>query len=196
VSVIFKPPGSNLLDSKAQAWINPVNCAGAMGKGLALIFKERFPENLRIYQKACSRRELLPGHFLAVATGSEGPAYIVNLATKDHWRDPSRLDWVARGAERVRIWAEGKGIQSVACPALGSGLGGLEWEEVKCALTVAFDDSRVLFEVHEPHEAHKKTFRATPSSPHDSAELPQTTPIQPAVEQPARRIVFRKTPRP
>lgn len=149
--------------SKAQVLVNPVNCVGVMGKGLALIFRQRFKDNLLAYQFACSSRQLKPGFFLAVETGQDTPSHIVNLATKDHWRDSSRLEWVVQGADRLKAWAELNGVRSVACPALGAGEGGLPWAQVKSALASAFANSHIEFEVYEPHGLVSTPLLETPT---------------------------------
>jgi O-acetyl-ADP-ribose deacetylase (regulator of RNase III) len=188
MSIVFKPPGDDILATRAQVLINPVNCVGVMGKGLALEFKNRFPENFNVYQLACNRRELRPGHLLVVPTGNTGLTHIINLATKDHWRDPSKLSWVVQGAREVRLWAEENGIESVACPALGSGQGKLPWSDVRAVLESEVTDSSVRFEVHEPHELlleTKKESAVVPPSP------PQMAPTGPS-DSPAKRLIFRK----
>ena len=42
----------NLLESNAQALVNTVNTVGVMGKGIASMFKQQFPENFKRYAKA------------------------------------------------------------------------------------------------------------------------------------------------
>lgn len=186
MSISFKSVNDDLFESSAQAWVNPVNCVGVMGKGLALMFQKRFPYNLLQYQRACMERVLRPGHFLAVENRGSGPACIINLATKDHWREPSKLDWVAQGARRMRIWAEEKAISSVACPALGSGEGGLPWAQVKAELLIAFKDSTVNFEVYEPKGVSLKPLLETKEN--NLQGPPLSFDLQPAVR---RKIFFR-----
>lgn len=212
MTILFHPPGSDLLICDAEVLVNPVNCVGTMGRGLALAFKERFPENCRIYQRACKRGELRPGHLIAIETGLSRPTHIVNLATKDHWKDRSKIEWVSDGASRLKDWAQANGVQSVACPALGAGLGGVSWQLVRAALLDVFTNSTVEFNVFEPHEPELKPLRATavavgdeqaaaharvaepketPATPH-SAD-PATSTSRPA-DQRAPRIQFRRRP--
>ena len=116
---------------KVEALVNPVNCIGVMGRGLALRFKELYPDNFRAYAAACQRGEVQPGRMFVFETGLDYPRYILNFPTKAHWRDASRLEDIEAGlaalAEEVRV----RGIRSIAIPALGCGLGGLEWSEVR-----------------------------------------------------------------
>lgn len=156
----------SLFDTEADAIVNTVNCVGVMGKGLALEFKKRFPGNNDSYAAACRRGELVPGGLHVVDLGPDrqpGQArWIVNLATKDHWRDPSKLEWVVRGVELLSKWAAEHDVRSIACPALGSGLGGLPWEDVRRACETAFGGSPVelkLFAPQGPTPAAKPAWR-------------------------------------
>ena len=121
----------NLFDSNAQALVNPVNLVGAMGKGLALEFKARFPGLLESYRADLASSRLAVGLVSRYLTGLELPHTLYLFPTKRHWKDKSRLEDIVSGlfslAERIRTDA----ITSVAVPALGCGLGGLEWNAVK-----------------------------------------------------------------
>src|SRR4051794_5635948 len=105
----------NLLDADVQAVVNTVNTVGVMGKGIALMFKERFPENFKAYEAACKRKELAIGKmFVTESLELNGPRWIVNFPTKAHWRFPSRLDWIKSGMEDLRRVISEKGIKSIA----------------------------------------------------------------------------------
>lgn len=114
-----------------DAIVNPVNCVGVMGKGLALAFKRRYPENFTSYAAACKGHLLRPGGILVHDNVEGPPRYIINLATKHEWHQPSKIDWVAEGTRSMMIWAQDNHISSIACPALGAGLGQLPWEPVR-----------------------------------------------------------------
>jgi O-acetyl-ADP-ribose deacetylase (regulator of RNase III) len=122
----------NLLDAKTEALVNTVNTVGVMGKGIALMFKEAFPENFLNYEAACKRNEISVGHmFVTERRNLIGPKWIINFPTKKHWRHPSKLEWITAGLEDLkRIIAE-RDIRSVALPPLGSGNGGLDWLDVR-----------------------------------------------------------------
>lgn len=124
----------DLFASGAEAIINPVNCVGVMGKGLALAFKQRHPANFRAYKQACDTGELKPGRLLIVETGQMQPRLIINFPTKRHWRAKSRLDDVAAGLRTLKSEVQRHRISSLAIPALGAGLGGLDWAEVRAAI--------------------------------------------------------------
>ena len=125
---------------KVEALVNPVNCVGVMSRGLALRFKELYPDNFRAYAAACQRGEVRPGRMFVFETGLDYPRYILNFPTKAHWREASRLEDIEAGlaalAEEVRV----RGIRSIAIPALGCGLGGLEWSAVRPKVKAALAD--------------------------------------------------------
>lgn len=122
----------NLLEAEVEAVVNTVNTVGVMGKGIALMFKERYPDNFKAYAAASKRDEVQTGRMFVTASPElTGPRWIINFPTKQHWRSPSRLGWIIDGlADLRRVIAE-KGIRSIAIPPLGSGNGGLEWESVR-----------------------------------------------------------------
>lgn len=123
----------NLLESGADAIVNTVNCVGVMGKGIALQFRQAWPENFREYRKACEHGEVRLGRMFIVATGQLPPAprFIVNFPTKDHWKSHSRIEDIERGLEDLVAQVRALGIRSIAVPPLGCGLGGLDWNEVR-----------------------------------------------------------------
>ena len=135
--------GGNLFETGASVIVNPVNTVGVMGKGLALEFLRRYPENFRHYAAACARKRLKPGGILVFGPQTRAPRYIANLATKDHWRNPSKLEYVERGMADLALWLSQnvalKQVDSIAIPALGCGLGGLEWNEVLPVIRTALD---------------------------------------------------------
>src|SRR5271167_400618 len=94
----------NLLDADVDALVNTVNTVGVMGKGVALMFKEAFPENFAIYEEACKRKEVRLGHVLAVRRDDlYGPKWIINFPTKGHWRYPSKIEWIEDGLKDLRV---------------------------------------------------------------------------------------------
>src|SRR5205807_1442065 len=122
----------NLLDADAEALVNTVNTVGVMGKGIALMFKEAFPENFKAYERACKEKRVQLGKmFVTEREDLLGPKWIINFPTKGHWKYPSQIKWIEEGlADLVRVMEEKK-IRSIAIPPLGSGNGGLKWTEVR-----------------------------------------------------------------
>jgi O-acetyl-ADP-ribose deacetylase (regulator of RNase III) len=122
----------DILESHAEALVNTVNCVGIMGRGIALQFKNKFPENFSAYAAACESGEMRPGRMFVFPTGwVTGPKYIINFPTKRHWRGKSRLEDIESGLVALRAEIERRGITSIAIPPLGSGLGGLDWKQVR-----------------------------------------------------------------
>ncbi|NRB42448.1 MAG: macro domain-containing protein [Pseudomonadales bacterium] len=122
----------NLLDSPAEALVNTVNTVGVMGKGIALMFKERFEKNMLDYAKACKNGEVVTGTMFVTETGElMGPKWIVNFPTKRHWRTKSKIEWVIDGLHYLRRFILENQVSSIAVPPLGAGNGGLKWSEVK-----------------------------------------------------------------
>lgn len=131
----------NLLASNAEALVNTVNCVGFMGKGIALQFKQAFPENFRVYERACRAGEVRPGRMLVVSTGAlVGPKFIINFPTKRHWRGASRLEDIEDGLRALVPELRRLGISSVAVPPLGCGNGGLEWTVVRPLIVRALSE--------------------------------------------------------
>ena len=119
----------NLFDADVEALVNAVNTVGVMGKGIALAFKTAFPENFRAYATACRAGEVEVGRMFVTERRdiADGPRWIVNFPTKQHWRDPSRIEWIEAGLADLRTFLVQRRVGSIALPALGSGNGGLEW---------------------------------------------------------------------
>lgn len=150
-SNIIKLIRGNIFDSKCEAWVNPVNCMGAMGAGLALKFKEKFPGNYRHFNKACRGCNILPGTIVKYNTDKEEPEYILNLTTKDHWENYSKLEYIISGMKALIQAIQFYDIESIAIPALGCGLGGLQWRDVKPIIENAFTDMNdLIVEIYEP----------------------------------------------
>lgn len=142
----------NLLDAEVEAVVNTVNTVGVMGKGIALMFKETFPENFKRYEAACKAKEIQVGHmFVTERRELMGPKWIVNFPTKKHWRQPSKMEWVVEGLKDLRAFIQDKDIRSIAIPPLGSGNGGLEWPDVRAEIERALADLEgVDIVVYEP----------------------------------------------
>jgi O-acetyl-ADP-ribose deacetylase (regulator of RNase III) len=134
----------------AEAIVNPVNCVGVMGKGLALQFKRRLPVNYGQYRLACEAGEVKPGE-MHVSENEGGYRWIVNFPTKRHYRSKSRIEDVRSGLTGLRALIERHEIGSIAVPALGSGLGGLEWSVVRGDIAEALADlDHTAVRVYEP----------------------------------------------
>ena len=162
----------DILAEDAEALVNTVNCVGVMGLGIALQFKKAFPENFRVYADACARGEVRPGRmFLFETRQLTNPRYIINFPTKRHWRGNSRIEDIDAGLKALAKVIRERDIRSIAVPPLGSGLGGLEWSDVRPRIEKALRGFNnldvVVFEPRGAPEAERMV---------RSREVPKMTP--------------------
>ena len=148
----------NILTEDSEALVNTVNCAGVMGRGIALQFKNTFPENFRVYAAACKRGEVQPGRMFVFENDNLAhPRYIINFPTKRHWRGKSRIEDIDAGLVALETEIKSRNIRSVAIPPLGSGLGGLDWKVVKKHIERALSGiEEVRIVVYEPGGASEE----------------------------------------
>jgi O-acetyl-ADP-ribose deacetylase (regulator of RNase III) len=142
----------DILADDAEALVNTVNCVGIMGRGVALQFKNAFPSNYDAYEKACERQDVQPGRMFVFENKKlTNPRYIINFPTKRHWRGKSRIEDIEAGLRSLVTEIKSKCIRSVAIPPLGSGLGGLDWMEVRPRIVNALREvADVKVTVYEP----------------------------------------------
>ena len=117
----------NIFNSSCEFLVNPVNCVGVMGKGLALEFKNKYPLNFQKYKAFCDNASFHIGNLLIVPVDNK---FIVNFPTKKHWKNKSDLEFIKIGLEELKVAIKDFNIKSIAIPKLGCGLGGLDWNEV------------------------------------------------------------------
>jgi O-acetyl-ADP-ribose deacetylase (regulator of RNase III) len=145
----------DILKCEADALVNTVNCVGVMGRGLALQFKNVYPDNFKAYMAACKREAVRPGRMFVYETGHlMSPRFIINFPTKRHWRDKSRIEDIESGLADLAKVIRDLELRSVAVPPLGCGLGGLDWNDVRSHIERALGnlaDVQVL--VFEPNGA-------------------------------------------
>ena len=139
----------NIFHSDCEALVNPVNCFGVMGKGLAADFKNHFPDNHGEYLRACDKKKIRAGVLLPF---EEQGRWIINFPTKRHWKNPSLIEDIRAGLESLKTLLIDKRITSIAMPALGCGLGGLRWKDVKRLIEDSFFGwpNNIKIEVYEP----------------------------------------------
>lgn len=144
----------NIFESEATALVNPVNCVGIMGRGLALQFKRKYPNNFERYCIACARNQVRPGQAHVFRVPGPQSRWIVNFPTKRHWRHPSQIEDIDSGLLDLSLICRSYPIPSIAIPPLGCGLGGLPWPDVKRLIVRRLENlesTRVL--VYEPRTA-------------------------------------------
>jgi O-acetyl-ADP-ribose deacetylase (regulator of RNase III) len=142
----------NLLEADVDALVNTVNTVGVMGKGIALMFKEAFPENFRAYAAACKMGEVQIGRmFVTERSDLVGPRFIINFPTKKDWKHPSKLEWVEEGLAALNYEITARGIRSIAIPPLGAGNGGLDWyKRVRPLIERTLSDVAADIVIYEP----------------------------------------------
>lgn len=156
----------DILRVEAEALVNTVNCVGIMGRGVALQFKKAFPENFKAYVAACERQDVRPGRMFVFETGYVGnPKFIINFPTKRHWRGKSRMEDIESGLLALADVIRERNIRSIALPPLGSGLGGLNWPDVRRRIEALAEQlPSVTFAVFEPRTDRDDAL-ASPAGP-------------------------------
>ena len=145
--------------ARADAVVIPVNTAGGAGAGVAAQARATWPANFYAYREWC-RGNVMPGecyvHDRGAATASK-PRYIVNAATKAHWRMPSEIAWIRRALKRIRSWAtDREEVRTIVMPALGCGLGKLAWADVQPVMIEVLEDVKLAAIVFEPQTQERK----------------------------------------
>lgn len=144
----------NLFNSNCKTLVNTVNCVGIMGKGVALDFKNRYPQMYKEYVTLCRDKKVKPGvpYYYSDLCGVS----IINFPTKDHWRSPSKLSYIVNGLKWFRKNYIELGIESVAFPPLGCGNGGLPWTIVGPIIFFMLHDLPIKIEVYAPYGTPKE----------------------------------------
>ena len=136
----------DIFKSQAQTITNPVNCVGVMGKGLALAFKNAYPRSFNEYRKLCSVGTLRPG---VPCLSNADIRAILLFPTKDHWRNPSEIEYIEDGLKFLAEHYQEMDIESLALPKLGAGLGGLPWAAVRSLIVKHLGALPICVEVYE-----------------------------------------------
>jgi O-acetyl-ADP-ribose deacetylase (regulator of RNase III)/uncharacterized protein YwgA len=171
----------NILESKAQTLVNTINCVGVMGKGIALEFKNLFPEMFKDYEQRCRRGEVMLGKpYLYKALF---PPWILNFPTKGHWRSVSNLHDIVRGLNYLIKHYKEWGVTSIAVPPLGCGNGQLEWRIVGPTLYRYLNELDIAVELYAPHgtphEELKPEFLSKETGADDSDSMPAPQFVKP-----------------
>lgn len=151
----------NLLESNVSALVNTVNTVGIMGKGVALQFKNQFPNNFKEYTKACKAKTIDIGKLLVVEDSSllYGEKIIINFPTKTSWRKTSEYTYIEEGLKNLVEIIEERKIKSIALPPLGAGNGGLDWTRVKVILEKYLNEIDCDVYVYEPNYEIKEMMK-------------------------------------
>ncbi len=138
-----------------EALAHGCNCAGAMGKGIAVEFRARFPEMYEEYKRRCADGRFKPGDVFAWRADRQT---VYNLGTQRTWRTGAELDAIERSARGMVELAEKSGISKIGLPRIGAGLGGLPWAQVRALLAElggGTDVELIVFEEFEPVGARR-----------------------------------------
>jgi O-acetyl-ADP-ribose deacetylase (regulator of RNase III) len=141
----------DIFNTDCECIVNPVNCVGVMGKGLALEFKKRFPQYYTVYKKLCRDGQVIPGRPMKHSF----PNYekdILSFPTKDHYKDPSKLEYIAKGLQMFADNYYQLGIKSIAFPALGCGCGGLNFDDVYRLMKLYLEPLPIECEIYFPRD--------------------------------------------
>jgi len=160
--IVFKK--GDLLSAQVEALVNTVNTVGVMGKGIALQFKNRFPNNFKSYKKACKEGTFKPGQVLVFREGDlMDSKIIINFPTKAHWRGDSKYEYIASGLVALKEAIISNGIKSIAIPPLGCGNGGLNWQKVKAMMVTELSDLDCEIQIFQPNEVIKEMLKSEAS---------------------------------
>ncbi len=142
--ITIAPPGSSIFNSITSMIVIPVNCVGVMGAGLAKEYANRHPEGLEAYRAACALRAIMPGRSYRYGRRT------IFAATKLDWRNPSKEEWVAGCLKDILAISALAGDAWVDIPALGCGLGKLDWDWFQVAVKEVLGRSEANFVLHPP----------------------------------------------
>jgi len=147
----------DFFDYKADIRINTVNCVGVMGAGVALEFKNRYPDMFKEYVNVCKNNDIYPGKpHVWEAYDLFSRCTIINLPTKIHWKNPSEYEYIEKDLVWLRNFLKEKNEEVVVTlPALGCGHGGLNWGIVKSMICNYLNDINAKILVFEPSASNK-----------------------------------------
>lgn len=136
----------DILESNADVLVNPVNCQGIMGAGLALQFRKKYPEMFKSYFRYCMKGKLRLGGLFEYRLHYEdrGQKIIICFPTKNKVEESSKLLYIEMGIVTLIQRFEHIGITTIAIPKLGCGLGGLQWKDVNALLKYYLVDRALL----------------------------------------------------
>ena len=138
----------NIFNTKAQTIVNTINCVGVMGKGIALVFKLRYPQMFDLYTEYCKSKLIGIGK-LWLYKGEANAPWVLNFPTKFHWKYPSKMEYLEKGLQKFVDTYKEKGITSVAFPMLGTHNGGLDKNEVLSLMESYLSQCDIPIEIYE-----------------------------------------------
>lgn len=151
----FQLTPGDILKDDSEAIVNTVNCVGVMGRGIALQFKNAWPENFKSYEAACKREEVQPGRMFVFDTGQlTSPRYIVNFPTKRHWRGKGRIQGIGSGLTALVAEIQQRGMRGLLDPTISL----LEVHKLMYFMQVAGEPLRLKY-VRAPYGPYAENLR-------------------------------------
>jgi O-acetyl-ADP-ribose deacetylase (regulator of RNase III) len=138
--------GDLFADDSIRARAHGCNCAGAMGAGIAVAFKKRWPAMYEEYRLRCEQGRFQPGD---VFVWEDANDVVYNLGTQAHWRADATLPAIETSVRWMLDDAAQRGLEAVAIPQVGAGLGGLDWPDVRALFVQLGEASKVELSVVE-----------------------------------------------
>lgn len=138
----------NIFNTKAQTIVNTINCVGVMGKGIALVYKLRYPKMFDLYSEYCKSKLIGIGKLWLYKGEPEAP-WVLNFPTKFHWKYPSKMEYIEKGLQKFVETYKDKGITSIAFPMLGTHNGGLNKDEVLSLMQQYLSQCDIPIEIYD-----------------------------------------------
>lgn len=138
----------NIFNTKAQTIVNTINCVGVMGKGIALVYKLRYPKMFDLYSEYCKSKLIGIGK-LWLYKGEPKAPWVLNFPTKFHWKYPSKMEYIEKGLQKFVETYKDKGITSIAFPMLGTHNGGLNKDEVLSLMQHYLSQCDIPIEIYD-----------------------------------------------
>lgn len=160
----FNVEQGDMFEADADALVNPVNCKGVMGAGVAEQMMDRYPGQCKIFNRESEGLVgVRPGNVyvsMAAQRDTNEDKLVVHVTTKDDWQDPTQLDWIESIAKQLdtmiteavnaarQAGKDPDSIDYVAMPAIGCGHGGLSWPVVRGILEDELEDTDRTYTVY------------------------------------------------
>jgi len=138
----------NIFNSKCQTIVNTVNCVGVMGKGIAFVYRLRYPKMYEEYKEHCKNKLIKIGS-LWLYTKQVNAPWILSFPTKFHWKYPSKMEWIEQGLQKFVETYNKKGITSIAFPLLGTQNGGMDTKQVKLLMDKYLGECSIDVEIYD-----------------------------------------------
>jgi O-acetyl-ADP-ribose deacetylase (regulator of RNase III) len=154
LKIMYEITNKSIFNVDAQVIVNAVNTVGIMSAGIALEFKLRFPDMYKDYYDRCAKGQVELGKPYLYGN-------VLNFPTKDHWKTPSKTEWIDQGLHHFVRNYKNLGIKSIAFPKLGCGRGGLDWIKIQKMMIYYFEplqdiDIKICLDTAEPEGLERK----------------------------------------